>query len=848
MKVFVLAAVLALMPAMAWACDGPVAVCETRSDGDFALIDHGRPATVYVDAAAEKPVLRVAEDFADDLQRVSGVRPDVVHDLDAVAGDVVVIGEAGQVAGLARDEAIDGKWEAYQQSVVNLPNGHHALVILGADKRGAIYGAYDISAKMGVSPWYWWADVPVAHKDNVYVTGGAREDAPVVKYRGFFINDEEPAFGGWAREKFGGINHQLYAKVFELDLRLKGNYLWPAMWGKSIADDDPESLDTADDYGIVLGTSHHEPMTRAQDEWHRHQDQGITGGAWDYTKNADNLRAFWRGGIERMVEGHHEDVVTVGMRGDGDAPMTEGTATQLLEQIVADQRQIIADVTGKPAEDTPQVWALYKEVQAYYDHGMKVPDDVTLLFSDDNWGNIRRLPDPNAPKRAGGYGIYYHYDYVGGPRNYKWINTNQIEKTWQQMDLAYESGADRLWIVNVGDIKPMEYPLSFFMDMAWNPKAMTYGEVPAYPTQWAAQQFGPFHAIGLGHLLSSYGQMAAFRKPELVDAASFDTGTLTVLRDRAAAIAHDAGLERATLTPSQQPAFDEIIGYQASALANLYDFYVKVAQNRDLAARNDIRANAAADEARADFARDADLAATYNGLLDGKWNHMMDQTHIGYTTWQQPDSNVMPGLAHVDGVTMGSDRPVKPPELSIRKRHGKTYRYDDSDGHIAINAYGSTWQERTPGLSWLEIPFLGHETLGVISMPQTAPASDPEAVGAMQLDYNISLSRPGDYVMSLELAPTLDTHGQGGLRVAVGIDDSTPVTLAFNLDPDRKDSGWDKAVADNLVTLQTVFPKLKAGAHTLKVYRVDGNVILERLRLDGGDKPVQVEAFSAPGL
>ena len=846
MKTLLLAAALMLSPLDAMACQGPVAVCDGAAKGHFALVDHGKPATVYVDAAAEKPILRVAQDFADDLERVSGTRPEVVHSLDGVTGDVVVIGEAGQVAGLADGKAIAGEWEAYQQSVVKLPGGHHALVIVGADKRGTIYGTYDISAKMGVSPWYWWADVPVEKKYNLEVMDGTRSDAPAVKYRGFFINDEDPAFGGWAKAKYGGVNHQVYAKIFELDLRLKGNFLWPAMWDKSIADDDPDSLTTADDYGIVLGTSHHEPMTRAQAEWHRHTEEGVTGGAWDYTKNAENLRKFWRGGIERMVQGHHEDVVTVGMRGDGDEPMTEGTATQLLETIVADQRQIIADVTGKPADQTPQVWALYKEVQAYYDHGMKVPDDVTLLFSDDNWGNIRRLPKPGAAPRTGGYGVYYHFDYVGGPRNYKWINTNQIEKTWQQMDLAYGSGADRLWIVNVGDIKPMEYPLSFFMDMAWNPKAMTPEALQVYPAQWGAQQFGDGEAPAMARLLPRYSQMAAFRKPELVNASAFDTATLDVLKDRAAAIAGDANKMRARLSPAQQPAFDELIGYEASALANLYDLYDKVAWNRDLAARHDARANAFADAARADFAKDASLAAAYNGLLGGKWNHMMDQTHIGYTTWQQPDSNVMPELASVNG-TPGkvAAEPAATPVLTVNDRKG---RFADVDGHIAINAYAFTWQQAAPGVEWRVIPYLGHETSGVVSMPQTAPAGDPDAPGAMQLNYAISLKEPGDYVLSLELAPTLDVRGQGGLRIAVGIDNGTPVPLVFNLDPENKASGWVKAVSDNLVTLQTVFPGLKAGPHTIKIYRVDGNVVLERLKLDGEGRPPQPEVFSAPGL
>ncbi len=849
MRAALIAAALVLLPLAARACDGPVTVCEGPANGHFALIDHGKPAAVYVDAAAEKPVLRVAGDFADDLQRVSGTRPQVVHSLDGVTGDVVVIGEAGQVAGLADGKVVAGQWEAYQQSVVTLAGGHHALVIQGADPRGAIYGTYDISAKMGVSPWYWWADVPVAHQDNLYVTGGMREDAPKVKYRGFFINDEEPAFGGWAREKFGGINHQLYAKVFELDLRLRGNFLWPAMWGKSIADDDPESLDVADEYGIVLGTSHHEPMTRAQDEWHRHQDQGVTGGAWDYTKNADNLRAFWRGGIERMVQGHHEDVVTVGMRGDGDEPMTEGTATALLEQIVADQRRIIADVTGKPAEDTPQVWALYKEVQGYYDHGMKVPDDVTLLFSDDNWGDIRRLPDANAAPRSGGYGVYYHFDYVGGPRNYKWINTNQIEKTWQQMDLAWESGADRLWIVNVGDIKPMEFPLSFFMDMAWNPEAMTPDALKAYPAQWAGQQFGPEHAAEIGDILTRYSQYNARRKPELLDADAFgeDIGGSEALLKASSdyqVLDSEASKLQRKMPKVAHDAWFQLVQYPVDASANLYDLYNSVRQNRYFAATGDDHAKplaeAMAAQVEADFHKDADLAAAYNGLGRGKWDHMMDQTHIGYDNWQQPDTNVMPSVTHfkISGGTT----------VIMGIQYRQPVQEANSDpGYIAIEAEHYTREFGGGNIRWLAVPNLGRTLSSIISYPQIAPPTTVE--DGVRLEYDVDLQKAGDVKLNLYLAPTLDTRGKGGLRVAVAIDDGPAQMLSFNLDPEDKTSGWDKAVSDNIVVLRASFPGLSAARHTIKVYRIDGNVVLERLVLDtGGLKPSYLGPPESPAL
>ncbi len=815
----------------------------------FPLVQGGKPATVYVDTGAERPVARVAADLASDLQKVSGRAPDLVHDLNGVKGPVVIIGALGHspvidglvASGKLKTDGVAGQWEAYEQAVVDhpVPGIDKALVIVGSDKRGAVFGAYDLSARIGVSPWYWWADVPVTHRDEVAVSGVA-SDGPKVKYRGFFINDEDPAFGGWAKEKFGGVNHQAYAHVFELLLRLKGDYLWPAMWGRSIADDDPQSLDTADDYGVVLGTSHHEPMTRAQVEWHRHQDGGITGGAWDYTKNAANLRAFWTGGMERAKS--HDYLVTVGMRGDGDEPMSEGTATQLLEQIVTDQRKIIADVTGKPADQTPQVWALYKEVQAYYDHGMKVPDDVTLLFSDDNWGNLRRLPDLTAKPRAGGYGIYYHFDYVGGPRNYKWINTNQIEKTWQQMDLAWETGARQLWIVNVGDIKPMEYPMSFFFDMAWNPAAMTPDALKAYPTQWGGRQFGEARAQDVGDLLTRYSKYTARRKPELIDADSFSLDNYDEWNGLAGDfdnLAKQADALGAGLAPGQRDAFTEVVGYETDAMANLYDLYNDVAWNHRLASAGKAGANLYADKAQAAFARDGELAKTYNGLGGGKWDHMMDQTHIGYTYWQQPEIQVLPAVQRV-----GDGKGAAPRDATqvifydpIRWAPGRRFG-ENKAGYVSINAAHFNRKIDGADVHWQVIADLGRTLSSVIAYPQAATPSDGRS---MRLEYDITLSGDADATLDLYLAPTLDTAGKGGLRLAVAIDDGMPQTLSFNLDPEAKGNGkggWGQAVSDNIVILKAPFPGLKAGPHTIKVFRVDGNVVLEKLVLDtGGLKP-----------
>ena len=838
-------------------CPDAVTVCSVGGSGSVALIRNHRPVGILIDAAADPAVRHVADSFAADLQRVSVQDPSRIVAPSQAHGDLVIIGVLGQstvidglvARGKIKAGDIAGQWEAYRQIVVDHPFGGvaRALVIVGSDRRGAVYGVYDLSEKIGVSPWYWFADVPVRRQADIYITAGSRRDQPKVKYRGFFINDEDPDFNSWAKEHFGGINARMYEHVFELELRLKGNYLWPAMWApKAFNDDDPQNMVLADAMGVVMGTSHQEPLTRAQDEWHRHTDQGITGGKWDYTTNAENLRAFWRGGIKRMMSKgggqSYDALVTIGMRGDGDEPMTEGTATQLLETIVADQRRIIADVTGKPADQTPQMWALYKEVQDYYDHGMKVPEDVTLLFSDDNWGQIRRLPAADG-KRRGGYGVYYHFDYVGAPRNYKWINTNQIEKTWQQMDLAYATGASSLWIVNVGDIKPMEFPLSFFLKQAWNPEMMTLDALVRFPEQWARETFGSAQAPEIARLITRYSQLAARRKPELVDANSFQLGAGTSdeldggeFGDR---VAEWQMLEqkmlkvKAKLPPAERDAYFQLVEHPILALSNLYQLYYAVAWNRRLAAANDPRANLFADRAQAAFRHDQEITDAYHALNGGKWNGMMLQTHIGYTTWQQPNRQVMPEVTRVTT----QETPKQIIFSGIRAASTSASHNDV----IAIEAPHFARAVGGAGLTWRIVPNLGRTLGAVTAFPQGhAPTSEGDGV---RLEYEVTVSKPGELAVQLFMVPTLDTTGKGALRTGISIDGGSMQVLTDRLAPaptattTQAQRDWTQAVEDNARVLESHFPNIRAGRHVIKVWRLDGNCVLQKLVLSTGAIP-----------
>lgn len=648
------AQLLASTPA-AWALGDPAYVRFAPVKDGFALVQNQHVAMLFVDAVEDAGVRRAAGDLQADLQRVTGATAAIVSAKKDLRGSVVVMGTPGKSAlidDLVRRRKLDvgalaGKWEATLTEVVEhpWPGVEQALVIAGSDRRGAIYGIYDLSEQIGVSPWYWWADVPVRRQNSVFVLPGrVLVKEPAVKYRGIFLNDEAPALSGWSDEKFGGRNHQFYAKVFELILRLRGNCLWPAMWSNAFNEDDAVNPQLANEYGIVMGTSHHEPMLRAQQEWKRHGK-----GAWDYGANAPELQRFWEEGIERNK--NYESLITLGMRGDGDMPMSEKDDVALLEKVVSDQRAILARHRTPTLDADPQVWCLYKEVQGYYEKGMQVPDDVTLLWSDDNWGNLRRVPTAEERKRAGGAGIYYHFDYVGDPRNYKWIDTNSITKTREQMNLAYSYGATRLWVVNVGDLKPMELPIEFFLRYAWNPARWPAENMRQFVEAWAGREFGAEHAAEITDVVLRYEQYIGRRKPELLTPESFSLvhfheadrveAEWKALEERAARL-------QVELPAEERDAFFELVLHPVKAASIVSRMYIAAGRNRLYATEGRASTNDYAAETRRLFAEDAALGDAYNHqLAGGKWNHMMDQVHIGYSSWNDPLVNTMPAVSEV---------------------------------------------------------------------------------------------------------------------------------------------------------------------------------------------------------
>ncbi|CAE6433693.1 unnamed protein product, partial [Rhizoctonia solani] len=630
-------------------------------------------------------VARAAGDLAKDLSLVTGKTLTVANATSSTASQsktpiiVGTLGHSDLVSALVSYAKLDvstisGKWESFiAQQVSNpLPGVDKAYVVIGSDKRGTIYGLYELSEQSGVSPWYWWADVPIQNHTNVFFTGICAHGEPTVKYRGIFINDEQPAIQSWAKEKFTNgtgapFNHLFYGNIFELLLRLRANYLWPAMWSGMFYVDDAANGALADHYGIVMGTSHQEPMARSTpNEWNRSPR-----GQWNFTSNPTNVTKYWTEGVQRvssygmslyrfesrLTEDTSETIFTLGMRGEGDMPLEESTNIDNLEAVVKAQRQILSQVYNKSdASIIPQMWCLYKEVQSYYEAGMRVPDDVILLWTDDNWGNIRRLPLENERNRTGGAGVYYHFDYVGSPRSYKWIQTTQLEKVHEQMVLASDRGANSMWIVNVGDLKPYEMAIEYFIALGrdinrWRERSSSNDTLQAFITQWATREFGlSSKSAEIAGLIRNMTMMNARRKHELLNTTTYSLIHYHEAENIAAAWSDMLARSKAiydTLPAGTKPAYFQLVHHPIQASSIVQKLYYTVGKNNLFASQARLSTNSLADQAIEIFDSDWELEDQYHKLLNGKWDHFMDQTHLGYYYWQQPMTNTMPAVNRV---------------------------------------------------------------------------------------------------------------------------------------------------------------------------------------------------------
>ena len=805
----------------------------------FCIAKDGKAATIVVDGNDRKGVIRAANDLSDDIRKVTGVSG-AVRLIDngkwTIDNSIIVgtIGKSRTIDRLIKQKKLDvkkikGHWEGY---VIDVVDGN--LVIAGNDKRGTIYGIYEISRRIGVSPWYWMADAPVVHQDELYYNDGYEYDWPAVKYRGIFINDEWPSFGTWCQKHFGGVNSKAYEKIFELLLRLKANYFWPAMWATAFNEDDPESPRLADEMGIVMGTSHHEPMMRSHREYLNRKEQV---GPWDYATNKERVDKFFREGMERNKA--YDNLVTIGMRGDGDVAMGKGDDQEnmkTLHNVIDGQRKIIKDIYGR-ADAVPQLWAIFTEVQRYYDAGFTVPDDVTLLFCDNNWGYIRRKGTEKERKRKGGLGLYYHIDMNGGPWNDRWVNTTTVPKLREQLNLAYQSGIDRIWIINVGDLKPKEMPISFIMDYAWDPESVGAGdEQQGWLRQWTRSVLGGCAAEDVkeaADIIADYSKYNLWRKPEVQVPGLFNYAEMLRLNNLWQSVVLRCEALKERIPAEAQDAFYQLVYYPAVASAGVAQIY-NAATMGDSITINHL------------MAKDQRLTDYYNKVLaNGKWDGMMLDNHIGYSKWSIPDKNTHP---------MSLGYKVDYPLLYSFATPSKEYSIPAID-------FVNTEREVHPCFNGWEILWglgRGDGCMGASDVMKEYPNGDGPV-----LEYDIDLSpKDGKGTIAIGILPTQDIMPARGLRLGVQLDnwpmttvdarqglhdefqEYTPKNLAQskNLKPlpphnNLLLSGWRNGrkmlrrdeVFDNIRWLEVNFVNTTPGKHRLKLIMIDPEIVIETI-------------------
>jgi len=832
----------------------------------FILFDEDTTADLYIDSADWDGAAIALSALQKDIEMVSGKTPQIVNDTCKLGKMAIIAGTIGKnsaINDLMENSKIDtsntkGKWESYLLQVVETPfDGiDFAVVVAGSDKRGTIFGIYEISRMIGVSPWVWWGDSVPERKTRISFPKGLRieQEEPSVKYRGFFLNDEAPSLSGWLSKHFPkvanpqasqGCGSPFYVKIFELLLRLKGNYLWPVMWNNSFHTDDPKNTILADKYGVVMGTSHHEHMTCADKEW-----TWAKLGDWNYATNRENIYTFWHNGT--TARKNYESIITLGMRGQADTSILGPNATlkdnmDLMQRVLTDQREIINNVHGA-SDAAPQMLALYKEVEAFYygdgTNKLHVPDDVTLMLCDDNFGNLRTLPTDEMRKRSGGFGMYYHFDYRGGPISYEWINQTPLPKIWDNMTAAYEGGIRQVWIVNVGDLKPMELPLDYFMALAYDYETWKQpNKTKEFTRQWAAREFGADVANAAEEIISGYLKILGARKAEVVLANTFSLTNFDeanrVISNFEPLVAKAESIYE-NLPEYKKAAFYQMVLYPARAALNVYKTQIYAAWSVHLAKKGDTAANEYAKMAREAFAKDAAETEYYNTALSGgKWDGIMRQNHMGYTKWNSPQIYPIPETMPETGEVLSHNAPPQPaskPANPIALPQAPPNTYIETAGYVSINLARFAKNIPASATNWTVIDGYGREFDSVKVVPITA--SFAPGGEAPALEYNFFIQNPGVYTVHIFLAPTNNKYHctvkplAEQLRFSVQVDDGEMTTISAL--PEDFDAGhgrsWELGVMSNVRVVAVPNPQtLTKGLHNLRICAVDASVVIEKI-------------------
>lgn len=804
----------------------PVSVSFTALKNAFPLVTAGKAASIWMDAAEATAVQLTVKAFLKDVQAVTGITPAIYRQPDAPAALPVIVATLGRSA-LAEKLAnkvtaiadIKAKWETFVIAVVDnpLPGVKQALCIVGSDNRGTAYGVFEVSRMIGVSPWYWWADVIPERKKMLYVTPGhSITGPPSVKYRGIFLNDEDWGLQPWAAGKMDtavkDIGPNTYAHIFELLLRLKANYIWPAMHPCTKAFYYyPENGKIAADYDIVVGTSHCEPMMRNNVfEWsvNYKEEYKTEPREWRYDLNKEQIYPYWEDRIKQVKD--YPVVVTVGMRGihDGSMPGPKDMPgkVKLLQQVIADQRSILSGTLHKNAVDIPQIFCPYKEVLDVYRAGVQLPEDITIVWADDNYGYIRQLPDATEQRRSGGSGVYYHLSYWGRPQDYLWLSTMSPAFISYEMSKAHTFGADKLWVFNVGDLKPAEMEMEFSLDLAWNTQRWKPQRAKEYAAYWYGSIFGKQTGTAIAAIKNEYYRLAASGKPEHLGKVLFTFKESGKRINDYRAVVKAAEALQSQIPIRLQDAYFELILYPVKAAALMNEKVLYARMSIELAQQGNAVALDYSRKAQDAFNAIEELTAVYNkNIANGKWDGIM--------SWHPRDLEIfrMPPVADAAMVSRFKNDTTGKQALFIQK-----------DAFFTIAASDYAAKKDIPGVQLTTFDGLGIGGKGIGLMPCTAKATD-----SVYAEYKIELPQ-GRYRLVTQALPVHDINKNNLLQYGVAVNGNTP--RWYKVDEPAETKPWETNVVYGFIKGEMDFTVTHTGRSVVRIYFPSGGVVLNQLQ------------------
>jgi len=783
-----------------------------NKNNNFLIANKNEVASIYIDQNADPLVVWAVNELATDIQEITGQKPNIITSQKTPNEKGIYIGHIDEnrfKSYKKSKKGLSGSWEKFSISTEK-----NNLYIVGSDVRGTVYGIFETAEKLGVSPWKWWADVHNIKKQKLVLSipsEGITEN-PSVQFRGIFLNDEDWGLQPWAAKTFeketGDIGPKTYEKIFQLLLRLKANTIWPAMHESTKAFFKIEgNKEMAQKYHILLGTSHAEPMLRNNvDEWKKE-----TMGAFNYFTNSENINKYWQDRLNEVRDSKAEAAFTLGIRGVHDSQMEGAKSTEeakeMVEKVIVKQREMLASTFKKPITSIPQVMIPYKEVLELYNKGLKVPEDVTLMWTDDNYGYIRRISDEKEQKRIGGGGVYYHLSYWGRPHDYLWLSSMQPGLIWSEMSKAYANGDQKMWIVNVGDIKPAEYDLEFFMDLAWDINSIKPDGIHEHLTTWASREFNDAVANDVSNVMSEYYRLAMLRKPEFMGWSQTEPTTqikpseFTAEEAKRRVQLYDQLVEKvnklsASIPQERKDAWFQLVVYPVKTAASINHkfLYWKLSlESKDPAEKEKFE-----NLSKEGYRQIEKLTQYYNTeMSNGKWNNMMSMAPRKLPVFD----------------------PIKY-DNNAKIEESKT----TSTELIAIQAKDFTANQGAKNYQWKPIEGFGYSNAAITLFPLKSSYFETEKP---LVTYTFEAEKTGEYEIEVRFIPTHANNSDH--QATITFDGKNSET--FKLNSYDRNAAWKANVLRNAAIFTLPVKIENTGKHTIKIEVNQTGIVIDQLAI-----------------